>query len=194
MRRAVFLDRDGTIIEDDGYISDVGRIRLFPWSAEAINRLRAAGFLIIVVTNQAGVARGYFEEQFLAEAHRHLDALLAPQGARIDAYYYCPHHPEGVLAAYRRICDCRKPAPGMIERAAADHNIDVAESFVVGDKWLDIELAQRAGAAGVLVRTGYGQLAEAERPAGIHPVPVVDTLLDAAAWILERAPGELAKS
>ncbi len=194
MRRAVFLDRDGTIIEDDGYISDVGRIRLFPWSAEAINRLRAAGFLIIVVTNQAGVARGYFAEPFLAEAHRHLDALLAPQGARIDAYYYCPHHPEGVLAAYRRICDCRKPAPGMIEKAAADHDIDVAESFVVGDKWLDIELAQRAGAAGVLVRTGYGQSAEAERPAGIHPVPVVDTLLDAAGWILERSPGELAKS
>jgi D-glycero-D-manno-heptose 1,7-bisphosphate phosphatase len=194
MRRAVFLDRDGTIIEDDGYISDVGRIRLFPWSAEAINRLRAAGFLIIVVTNQAGVARGYFAEQFLAEAHRHLDALLAPRGARIDAYYYCPHHPEGVLVAYRRICDCRKPAPGMIEKAAADHDIDVAESFVVGDKWLDIELAQRAGAAGVLVRTGYGQSAEAERPAGIHPVPVVDTLLDAAGWILERSPGELAKS
>jgi D-glycero-D-manno-heptose 1,7-bisphosphate phosphatase len=194
MRRAVFLDRDGTIIEDDGYISDVGRIRLFPWSAEAINRLRAAGFLIIVVTNQAGVARGYFAEPFLAEAHRHLDALLAPQGARIDAYYYCPHHPEGVLAAYRRICDCRKPAPGMIEKAAADHDIDVAESFVVGDKWLDIELAQRAGAAGVLVRTGYGQSAEAERPTGIHPVPVVDTLLDAAGWILERSPGELAKS
>jgi D-glycero-D-manno-heptose 1,7-bisphosphate phosphatase len=194
MRRAVFLDRDGTIIEDDGYISDLGRIHLFPWSPEAINRLRAAGFLIIVVTNQAGVARGYFEERFLVEAHRHLDALLASQGARIDAYYYCPHHPDGVVAAYTRTCDCRKPAPGMIERAAADRDIDVAASFVVGDKWLDIELAQRAGAAGVLVRTGYGQSAEAERPAGIHPVPVVDTLLDAAVWILEQASREASKN
>jgi len=186
MRRAVFLDRDGTIIEDDGYISEVSRIRVFPWSAEAIRRLRDAGFLIVVVTNQAGVARGFFDEPFIGEAHRHLDALLASQGARIDAYYYCPHHPEGVVTPYARVCDCRKPAPGMIAKAASDLDIDVAGSFVVGDKWLDIELAQRAGAAAVLVRTGYGQAAEAERPARIQPVPVVDTLLDAAAWILEQ--------
>ena len=194
MKRAVFLDRDGTIIEDDGYISDVGRIHLFPWSADAINRLRAAGFLIVVVTNQAGVARGYFEEAFIGEAHRYLDALLASQGARVDAYYYCPHHVDGVVPAYTRVCDCRKPAPGMIIKAASDLDIDVRDSFVVGDKWLDIELAQRAGAAGVLVRTGYGQSAEAERPAHVQPVPVADTLLEAAAWILERSPQESSKS
>ena len=194
MKRAVFLDRDGTIIEDDGYISDVARIHLFPWSAEAITRLREAGFLIVVVTNQAGVARGYFEDAFVAVAHRHLDTLLTAQGASIDAYYYCPHHPDGVVAAYTRACDCRKPAPGMIARAALDLDIDVGGSFVVGDKWLDIELAQRAGATGVLVRTGYGQSAEAERPAHIHPVTVVDTLLEAAFWILERSPHEPSKS
>ena len=165
MRRAVFLDRDGTIIEDDGYISDVGRIRLFPWSAEAITRLRDAGFPIVVVTNQAGVARGYFEEAFVAEAHATSMRCSPRRAARIDAYYYCPHHPDGVVAAYTRACDCRKPAPGHDREAAADLDIDVAGSFVVGDKWLDIELAQRAGAAGVLVRTGYGQSAEAERPA-----------------------------
>jgi len=194
MKRAVFLDRDGTIIEDDGYISDVARIHVFPWSAKAITRLREAGFLIVVVTNQAGVARGYFDEAFIAEAHRHLDALLAAQGATIDAYYYCPHHADGIVAAYTRACDCRKPAPGMIVKAAADLDIDVGGSFVVGDKWLDVELAQRAGATGVLVRTGYGQSAEAERPARIHPVAVVDTLLEAASWILERSPRESSKS
>ena len=194
MKRAVFLDRDGTIIEDDGYISDVARIHLFPWSGEAIVRLRDAGFLIVVVTNQAGVARGYFEEAFIEEAHRHLDALLASQGATIDAYYYCPHHPDGLVAPYARACDCRKPAPGMISRAAADLDIDVPGSFVVGDKWLDVELAQRAGATGVLVRTGYGQSAEAEQPAWIHPVPVLDTLLEAASWILERSPRESSKN
>lgn len=194
MKRAVFLDRDGTIIEDDGYIDNVARIHLFSWSAEAIVRLHKAGFLVVVVTNQAGVARGYFDEAFLDEAHRHLDALLGSQGASIDAYYYCPHHRDGVVAAYTRVCDCRKPAPGMIAKAAADLDIDVPASFVVGDKWLDIELAQRAGAAGVLVRTGYGQAAETERPAHIHPVPVVDTLLEAAAWILERSPRESSKS
>jgi D-glycero-D-manno-heptose 1,7-bisphosphate phosphatase len=187
MKRAVFLDRDGTIIEDDGYISDVSRIHLLPSSAEAIVRLRAAGFLIVVVTNQAGVARGYFDEGFIDTAHRYLDALLAPHAATIDAYYYCPHHADGVVPAYTRVCECRKPAPGMIARAAADLNIDVPRSFVVGDKWLDIELAQRAGAAGVLVRTGYGRAAETGRPDHIRPVPIVDTLLDAASWILERS-------
>ena len=186
MKPAVFLDRDGTIIEDRGYIARLDDIVLFPWSARAIADLAAAGFLIIVVTNQAGIARGIFDESFVAAAHHRLSDLLRHDGARIDAYYHCPHHPEGTVDGYRVACACRKPEPGMILEAARALDVDVPSSFVVGDKWLDVELAQRAGATGMLVRTGYGRSAERTRPAHVTPAAVVDTLADAATWILER--------
>ncbi len=187
MKPAVFLDRDGTIIEDRGYIARLEDIVPFPWSARAIAELKAAGFLVIVVTNQAGVARGIFDEPFVAEAHQYLGELLQREGAAIDAYYHCPHHPDGIVERYRLACGCRKPEPGMIHAAAHALDVDVPASFVVGDKWLDVELAQRAGASGVLVRTGYGRLVEHARPPHVVPATVVDTLADAAAWILERS-------
>jgi D-glycero-D-manno-heptose 1,7-bisphosphate phosphatase len=187
MRPAVFLDRDGTMIEEHGYIGSLDLIHPFPWTAEAIARLTAAGFAIVVVTNQAGVARGYFDEAFVERAHRHLDALMRAAGATIDAYYYCPHHPEGIVEGYRRVCGCRKPAAGMIQAAAHDLALDVARSFVVGDKWLDVRLAEAAGATGVLVRTGYGREMEAETPEDMTRVPIVETLREAADWILERS-------
>jgi D-glycero-D-manno-heptose 1,7-bisphosphate phosphatase len=193
MKPAVFLDRDGTIIEDLGYIGELDLIRPYPWSAAAIARLRAAGFRIVVVTNQAGVARGYFDEAFVARAHQHLDALLRQGGAIIDAYYYCPHHPQGTVEQYRQECDCRKPAPGMIASAARDLGLDVPRSFVVGDKWLDIGLAVRAGATGVLVRTGYGRDAERSWPDDLPRVPIVDTLSEAADWILQRSRSAAAR-
>src|SRR4029453_15414906 len=124
--------------------------------AGALRRLRDAGYALVLVTNQAGVARGYFDEGFVQEAHRPLAVLLAADGVVLDGYYYCPHHPEGTVAAYRRTCRCRKPGPGMGEQAASGLCLDVARSFVVGDKWLDVELAANAGARGILVRTGYG--------------------------------------
>jgi D-glycero-D-manno-heptose 1,7-bisphosphate phosphatase len=190
MRRAVFLDRDGTMIEERGYLNRLDLIAPFGYTAEAIVRIRRAGFLVVVVTNQAGVARGYFDEAFVRSAHAHLDTLLAPEGARPDAYYYCPHHPEGVVDPYRRVCQCRKPGPGMIEQAASDLGIDVARSFVVGDKWLDIGLANQAGARGILVRTGYGREAADRPPDGVHAEAVVETLLDAADYIIERSAAE----
>ncbi|HEX7086786.1 MAG TPA: HAD family hydrolase [Vicinamibacterales bacterium] len=183
MRPAVFLDRDGTLIEERGYLHDPDRVALFPATAPAIVRLRAAGFAIVVVTNQAGVARGLFGEDAVRRVHARLDALLGPAGAAPDAYYYCPHHPDGAVEAYRRVCACRKPAPGMIERAARDLGLDVVRSFVVGDKWIDVELANRAGARGMLVRTGYGADADVPPP-GVRVEAIVPTLAEAAAAIL----------
>lgn len=184
MNRAVFLDRDGTMIEERGYLHRLDLITPFPYTADAIRRLRSAGYRIVVVTNQAGVARGFFDEAFVREAHRHLDRLLAPDGAAPDAYYYCPHHPEGVVEGYRVVCGCRKPRPGMIERAAADLDIDVGGSFVVGDKWLDVGLANQAGARGILVRTGYGEATADDPPPGVRAEHVVPTLREAADYIL----------
>lgn len=184
MRRAVFVDRDGTIIEERGYLGRLDLIAPFPYTADALARLRRAGYLVVVVTNQAGVARGYFSEAFVNEAHRHLDTLLAPQGAAPDAYYFCPHHPEGVVEGYRVVCRCRKPSPGMVEQAARDWDIDLSRSFVVGDKWLDVGLANQAGARGILVRTGYGEAAAGAPPPGVRAECVVPTLREAADYIL----------
>jgi D-glycero-D-manno-heptose 1,7-bisphosphate phosphatase len=188
MRPAVFLDRDGTVIEERGYLGRLDLIELFPWSAEAIRLLSDAGYAIVIVTNQAGVARGLFDEAFVQSAHARLDEMLRERGAAVDGYYYCPHHPEGSLDRYRVACGCRKPAPGMVRQAAIDLGLDVNRSFVVGDKWLDIGLARNAGATGVLVRTGYAGGDEAVPPAGCEPAVTVDTLLDAARWILAAPP------
>ena len=184
MRPAVFLDRDGTVIEERGYLGRLDLIELFPWSAEAIRLLGDAGYAVVIVTNQAGIARGLFDEAFVHAAHARLDAILREHGALVDGYYYCPHHPDGSVDRYRLRCECRKPAPGMVRLAAVDLVLDVARSFVVGDKWLDIGLARNAGATGVLVRTGYAGGEEAVPPAGSEPAVIVDTLLDAARWIL----------
>lgn len=187
MRRAVFVDRDGTLIAERGYLDRLDAVELFAWSAAAIRDLRAAGFAVIVITNQAGVARGFFDEAFVRATHAHLDRLLAAEGAAVDGYYYCPHHPEGRVDSYRITCRCRKPAPGMLEAAARDYGIDLSRSFMIGDKWLDVATAKNAGASGILVRSGYGAAAEAERPQDVVPSIVVDTFGDAARWILERA-------
>ena len=187
MRPAVFLDRDGTVIEERGYLGHLDLIELFPGSAQAIRLLKDAGYAVVIVTNQAGVARGLFDEAFVQSAHARLDAMLREQGALVDGYYYCPHHPDGSVDRYALRCECRKPAPGMVRQAAADLDLDVARSFVVGDKWLDVGLATNAGARGVLVRTGYGGGGDLVPPAGCEPVVIVDTLLDAARWIVDAA-------
>jgi histidinol-phosphate phosphatase family protein len=182
--RAVFLDRDGTLIEDVGYLERVDRVVLYPWSIDAIRLLNRAGLRVVVTTNQAGVARGYFTEALVEDVHRHIDSRIAQGGARIEAYYYCPHHPEGRVEAYRRTCDCRKPGRGLIDRAARDLGIDPAQSFVIGDRWLDIELARTVGARGVLVRTGYGVTEEWRSVPGLSADVITDNLNDAVGWIL----------
>jgi D-glycero-D-manno-heptose 1,7-bisphosphate phosphatase len=186
VRPAVFLDRDGTMIEDVGYLDALDRIDYYPWTVDAIRMLNRAGLPVVVVTNQAGIARGFFTDAFVQETHRAIAARLAAGGARVDAYYYCPHHPGGRIPAYAQSCDCRKPGPGMIHQAAKDLGLDPARSFVVGDTWLDIGLARAVGARGILVRTGAGAAWEARPPADLAAAAVVDNLVAAVGWILRQ--------
>lgn len=187
-RRAIFMDRDGTVCDEVGYVNHVERIRLLPRSAEAIRRANAAGFQTIVVTNQAGVARGYFDEDLIHEVHEEIRRLLAEHDARVDAIYYCPHHPEVGSAPYRQVCDCRKPLPGMFHRARDEMGIDLGRSYVVGDSMRDVEAGHRVGASTVLVLTGYGR-GEREHHASrwtVEPDHVAEDLLEAVDWILAR--------
>lgn len=184
MKAAVFLDRDGTMIEDVGYLDTIERIELFPWTVDAIRALNRAGWPVIVITNQSGIARGYLTESVLDELHRALTARLAAGGARVDAYYYCPHHPDGTVPEYAQRCECRKPGRGLVDRAARDLGLDPARSFVIGDKWLDVGLARAVGARAILVRTGYGAAEEARPQPGLAPDAIVDNLAAAASWIL----------
>ena len=154
---AVFIDRDGTISEEVGYVNHPSRFRLFPYSAEAIKKLNDAGWLAILVTNQAGVARGYFSEEIITEVHKILNNELALQHARLDAIFYCAHHPSVGEPPYRLDCDCRKPKAGLIKRASADFEIDLPNSWMVGDRYSDIELAHNAGLRSAFVLSGYGR-------------------------------------
>jgi D-glycero-D-manno-heptose 1,7-bisphosphate phosphatase len=137
-----------------------------------------------VLTNHSGVARGLFSEAVVQQVHDHIAALLAEGGARIDAYYYCPHHPDGRVAEYTRACECRKPGRGLVDRAASELGIDPARSFTVGDRWLDIAVARRVGGRGILVRTGYGVSEESRPQDGLAADAVVDNLIAATSWIL----------
>jgi D-glycero-D-manno-heptose 1,7-bisphosphate phosphatase len=186
VKSAVFLDRDGTIIEDVGYIGRREQVAFYPWSVDAVRSLNAAGLVVVVITNQSGVARGYFTELEVQRVHEYVTSVIEEGGARIDAYYYCPHHPDGTVSRYALRCDCRKPGPGLVQRASRDLGLDPAHSFVVGDKWLDIGLAQAVGARGVLVRTGYGAQEEARPQTNLKPDVVVDNVVAAASWILRQ--------
>jgi len=156
-RRAFFLDRDGTVAEEVGYVNHVSRYRLYPWSAEAIRRINQAGLAAVVVTNQAGVARGYFPEELIQQVNAKMVEELAAAGAKLDGVYYCAHHPEVGAPPFRRRCRCRKPLPGMIEQAVKDLDLELAGSVVVGDRYLEVEMAHRLGLRGALVLTGYGR-------------------------------------
>jgi D-glycero-D-manno-heptose 1,7-bisphosphate phosphatase len=156
-RPAIFIDRDGTLAHEVGYVNDVSRFRLFPWSVEAVRLVNRSGFAAVMVTNQAGVARGYFPEAAIQEVHAALGAALADGAARLDGVYYCPHHPQAGEPPYRRDCDCRKPRPGLLTRAAAELDLALGESWVVGDRLGDLQVAWAVGARGAMVKTGYGR-------------------------------------
>ena len=187
-RRAIIMDRDGTVCEEVGYVNHVSRVRLLARSAAAIRRANEAGFQTVVVTNQAGVARGYFDEHLVDEVHDRVREMLASDGARLDGLYYCPHHPEVGAAPYRKACDCRKPRPGMLLRARDEMGIDLARSYMIGDSVRDIEAGHRAGTTTVLVLTGYGrgELEYQSQGWSVKPAHVADDLLDAVTWILAR--------
>jgi len=186
-RPAVFLDRDGTICEEVGYLARPDQVTLVPGSAQAIRRLNQAGVLAIVTTNQSGVARGYFTEEDVRAVHWRLRELLAEQGARLDAIYYCPHHAEQGTGPYRVNCDCRKPRPGMLLRAARELPVNLAASYVVGDKLADVEFGRALNLATVLVLTGYGAAERnrlADSAAGSQPDFIAADLPQAVEWIL----------
>ena len=181
LRPAVFLDRDGTIAEEVGYLNHASRFRMFPFVAAAIHRLNEAGFPVIVVTNQSGVGRGYFPESLVHTVNELMTQQLAEKGAAIDAIYYCPH-----ISA--KNCGCRKPRTGMLDCAALEHALDLRRSFVVGDRYSDMELARNAGARSVLVRTGYGEGELTWHAAKWPKQPdfVAEDLTQAADWILRQ--------
>jgi D-glycero-D-manno-heptose 1,7-bisphosphate phosphatase len=184
LKRAVFLDRDGTVNAEREYLHRPEDFEFIPGAPQAIRLLNDAGFCVIVVTNQSGIARGFYDEAALERLHRYMDGELARFGARVDAYYFCPHHPRHGTGAYTRECACRKPLPGMLVQAAADLAIDLAESWIIGDKLADVEAGLRAGCHAILVRTGYGAGEEASLP---QEVPVHDDILAAVRAIVNMA-------
>ncbi|MDP6778057.1 MAG: D-glycero-beta-D-manno-heptose 1,7-bisphosphate 7-phosphatase [Candidatus Latescibacteria bacterium] len=187
-RPAVFLDRDGTINEEVDYLTRVEDMRLLPGAAEAIARLREAGFTVVVVTNQSAVARGMMAEAQLVEIHEEMRRQLAAGDAEVDAICYCPHHPDHGEPPYRQDCSCRKPKPGLLHRAAEELGIDLSRSVMIGDKTIDLETGWNAGCRSILVRTGYGEeaLAEMDRESRDRIAFVAGDLLEAADWLLAR--------
>jgi D-glycero-D-manno-heptose 1,7-bisphosphate phosphatase len=207
---AIFLDRDGTINEEAGYLRRMESLRLLPGAAGAIRRINESGLMAVVVTNQSGIARGLFDEAFVDRVHKRLREMLRAEGALIDAFYFCPHHPTEGRGAYLKICDCRKPAPGMLLLAAEELRIDPSRSYMVGDTLKDIAAGAGVGARGVLVRTGYGEESAAELqqngdmmphrvPIGkagaqgetgiIRPAHIAADLREAIDWIMEDRKG-----
>lgn len=187
----VFLDRDGTVTEEVGYVNHPSRLNLLPGAAEGIALLNRAGVPVMLATNQAGVARGYFTEDLVEEVLTRLRSLLAEQGARLDAAYYCPHHPSVGLPPYRQACGCRKPKPGMLERGAREFGLDLNRCYGVGDKVSDVYFAHSVGARGVLVLTGYGlgELTYQRESWKEQPDFIAEDLVQAAKWILADAGG-----
>jgi len=188
MRPAVFIDRDGTISEEVGYINHPSRFRLFPYAADAIKLLNDNGWLAILVTNQAGVARGYFSEEMIQTVHGAMTANLESNGAKLDAIYYCAHHPSVGEPPFRFDCDCRKPKPGLITRAVQDFEINIRVSWMVGDRYSDIELARNAGLKSAFVLSGYGRGEWEHQRAGWTEKPdlVTENLLEAVRLIVSK--------
>jgi len=185
-RPAIFIDRDGTLSHEVGYVNHASRFRLYPFSVDAVRLVNRAGFLAVLVTNQAGVARGYFPESVIHEVHARLRDAMEAGGARLDAVYFCAHHPTVGEPPYRRDCDCRKPRPGMLRRAETELAADLARSWVVGDRYGDLKLAWSVGARGALVKSGYGR-GELAHHAPSWPRPpdlVAEHLLEAVQGIL----------
>ncbi len=186
-RTAVFLDRDGTINVDTGYPSDYGQVEIYPRSYEAVRRLNSAGLPVIVLTNQSGIGRGLLTEENLRLIHEKMKASFQKENARLDAFYYCPHYELSALPHYRVDCDCRKPNTGLALRAAGDFGLDLARSYMVGDKVEDIALGLNINASPVLVLTGYGRESLAKLgETGVKPAHVAEDVLDAAVWILAQ--------
>ena len=187
---AVFLDRDGTINEEVGYLDSLNKLKMIPAAYEAIRLINKSCMKAIVITNQAGIARGFFTEKFVRQTHEIIQAALLQKRASIDKFYYCPHHPTEGTGIYLQNCNCRKPLPGMLLQAAHDLNIELRSSYMIGDTYRDMETAKKVGVKGILVKTGYGQevlqdvspdVATAEN----KPDFVAEDILEAVKWIMK---------
>lgn len=187
-KRAVFLDRDGTINEDPGYLSKIEQFVFLPQGVEALKMLQDAGFALVIITNQSGIARGYFTLADLDKVHGYMEECLSQAGVNLAGIYYCPHHPEKGLAEYVQKCACRKPGIALLEQAAKELNLVLAQSYMVGDKMSDIGAGQQAGCKTVLVLTGEGQKTLAKKASWKYqPTEVAQNLYQAAQWILENS-------
>jgi D-glycero-D-manno-heptose 1,7-bisphosphate phosphatase len=185
MNPAVFLDRDGTINEDVGYLNHPDQLSLLPHAIEGLRLLCDSGLLLVIVTNQSGVARGLIPPGQLSVIEQAFRELLRSNAIPLAGYYTCPHYPDAKLCKYRSTCDCRKPAPGLVHQAARELNIDVERSWVIGDKASDVQLAHNAGARGILVLTGEGQKHLDAYPTEYSPPNAVcRDLVEAAHWII----------
>jgi D-glycero-D-manno-heptose 1,7-bisphosphate phosphatase len=178
MNKAVFVDRDGVITEDPPhYAHRIDQVRIIPGSGEAIRLLNEGGYLVIVVSNQSGIARGYYQERDVALFNEEMERQLSLEGAHIDAIYYCPHHPDGSIEKFREVCPCRKPQPGMLIQAAKQHQINLKASFLIGDKFSDILAGNAVNCRTIFVLTGHGK--EEMHHLNGSAVPVAENLLDA---------------
>ena len=188
LRPAIFLDRDGTVTDEVGYINHVSRARIYPYAPEAVRMLKSTGLPVIIVTNQSGVGRGYFTEEIVRQVHRKVEETLQAAGTSVDAYYHCPHHPSGVIESYRQQCRCRKPGTGMPDEAAEQFGIDLAASYVVGDTYRDMQMGFNIGARTVLLMTGYGRGEYEYRRSDWPRMPdlIAENLLEAAKLILQE--------
>lgn len=182
---AVFFDRDGTINEEINYLSSIEQFQFIDGAVEAIKLLNDTGLLAVVITNQAGVARGFYDEARVQEIHEFMEKQLQSSGARLNGIYYCPHHPTAGLGKYKIDCTCRKPKPGLLKQAATNLKIDLEKSFIVGDKLSDLQAGLAVGCKTILVRTGYG--AEHEKKLtekDFRPDHIADDVLEAVRWIV----------
>jgi len=185
-RPAVFIDRDGTINEQMGYINHMSRFHVLPGVPEAVKLLNDNDYLVIIVTNQSGVARGYFPIELVEEIHSHMKESLKKEGAEVNAIFFCPHFPRSRVKEYAIECDCRKPNTGMIRQALDEFDIDLTQSYMIGDHFTDLEFASNANIKSIMVKTGYGlgEVGYVLPKLPYKPVYVADDLLDAVKWIL----------
>lgn len=176
---AVFLDRDGTINREKHYLYKIADFEFYHGVIDAIWALNKAGYLVFVVTNQSGIARGFYSEEDVKFLHKNIEKRLQSCGARVDKFYYCPHHPEGSVREYRNHCDCRKPGLGMFNQAVSEFEIDIGRSWMIGDRLSDMDFGLAAGLSSILVETGYGRTVTTD----FFRLP---TLTDAVKYILRQ--------
>jgi D-glycero-D-manno-heptose 1,7-bisphosphate phosphatase len=203
-QRAIFLDRDGTLIEEIGHLRRIEDLRIYPEALEAVRKINKSGALTIVITNQSAIARGFLDEEQLGDLHGSLQEDFRREGARIDGFYYCPHHPEAGTGTYTQECACRKPQPGMLIRAARELQLEMAASYMIGDRLGDVEAGHRAGCRSILIKTGYGEgelqvldqgdvSPPLEEVSLQRPDHIAENVLKAVDWIMEqtfeRQPG-----